>query len=399
MPKLTKTLIDNAASTGKDTWIWDTEVPGFGLRIQPSGRKTFFIRYRNRLGTQRKYKIGRACDMTVDQARLMARKHFVAIADGADPAVARDAYRDAPTIQDLRDRYMREWAGPHKKARSAKEDEGTWRRYILPRWGKRKVAEIEKSDVLTLQGEMVHIPAAANHVVALLGKAFNLAEEWKWRPQKSNPCYRIKKYRTRQKDLILEPEQIGAVDRVIDDMVEESDITVAMASLARLWMITGCRNAEIRTAERKWIDASRQLLLLPDSKVGQRPIPLPDIAMEIIEELDRAYGTGRKWLIPGRKAGCCLSSPWKAWKRIAARAGVPPEATPHTLRHTVGSVGHDAGLSQKQIQGQLGHRQMSTTERYIHGKRSEHAKIAEKVADVITVNWKTRKRVDPAEAA
>lgn len=395
MPKLTKTIIDAAA--GADVFLWDNEVPGFGVRVQ-GDRKTYVVRYRNAHGTQRKMKIARCCDMTPDKARDQARKVFAQVADGKDPAVDRQAAKDAPTIQDLRDRYQREWAIPFKKPKSASGDDGTWRRYILPKWASRKVAEIDKADVLKLQGELAHIPAGANQVVALLGKAFNLAEDWKWRPQNSNPCRRLKKYKLKVKDLILEPDHIGAVDRACDELVTEENITFAMASLARLWLVTGCRNSEIRTAERKWVDPNLQVLKLPDSKVGHRLIPLPDVAMEIIKALDAMYGKDRKWLIPGRIAGQHLKSPWSAWKRIAKRAGVPLESTPHTLRHTVGSTGHEAGLSQKQIQGQLGHKQMSTTERYIHGKKSEQAKVAERVADVITVNWKTRQREEPQAA-
>lgn len=400
MPKLTKTVVDNAAApTSSDTWLWDTEVPGFGLRVQPSGRKTFVVRYRNHLGTQRKMTLARACDMPPDKARDLARKAFAAVAEGKDPAAERQEAKEAPTIQALRDRYQREHAEPFKKPRSAKEDEGTWRRYVLPRWAAKKVAEITKADVLKLQGELVSTPAAANQTLALLGKAFNLAEDWGWRPQNSNPCHRVKKYRLQKKDLILSLEQVSAVDRACDELAAEASISCAMAGLTRLWLITGCRNSEIRAAERAWVNFDLKALVLPDSKVGEREIPLPDVALDVIRLLDATYGASRKWLIPGRIAGEPLKSPWAMWKRIAARAGVPLKATPHTLRHTVGSLGHRAaGLSQKQIQMQLGHKQMSTTERYIHGAQSEQAQVAAKVADVITVNWKTRRREEPAAA-
>ena len=183
-------------------------------------------------------------------------------------------------------------------------------------------------------------------------------------------------------------EQIAAVDVACTELVAEGSITAPMAALARLWLITGCRNSEIRTAERAWVDFNLKALLLPDSKVGHREIPLTEVALDIIRALPEG-----KWLIPGRVAGQPLKSPWASWKRIAARAGVPAEATPHTLRHTVGSVGHRAaGLSQKQVAMQLGHQQLSTTERYIHGADSEQAQVANKVAEVITVNWTTRKR-------
>lgn len=405
MPKLTKVFIENAIPNTSaegittDAWYWDNEVPGFGLRVQPSGRKTFVVRYRNQLGTQRKMTVGRACDLTPEQARALARKAFAAVAEGKDPAAERQEAKEAPNTQDLRDRYQREHAIPFKKPRSAEEDDGIWRRYILPKHAAKKVAEWTKADVLKLQGELADKPAAANSVIALLGKAFNLSEDWGWRPQNSNPCRRVKKYKLKKKAMFLSLEQVGAVDHALDELVAEASIGRPMAALTRLWLITGCRNSEIRTAERAWVNFDLKALMLPDSKVGTREIPLPDVALDIIRGLDEAYGADRKWLIPGRIAGQCLKSPWAMWKRIAKRAGVPLQATPHTLRHTVGSLGHRAaGLSQKQVQMQLGHKQMSTTEIYIHGAQSEQAKAAEKIAEVITVNWKTRKREEPQAA-
>lgn len=394
MPKITQTVVD--AASGKDSFIWDDEVPGFGVRVQEA-RKTFVIRYRNAHGTQRKMMIGRCCDITPTEARNKARKLFAQVADGKDPARERQEVRTAPTIQELRDRYQREWATPFKKPRSAKEDEGTWRRYILPVWARRKVAEITRADVLKLQGDLVDTPAAANAVLALLGKAFNLAEEWSWRPQNSNPVSKVRKYKLKSKQLFLTIDGIGAVDGAVDDLVVESSITFAMGALARLWIVTGCRNSEIRTAERAWVNLEQQALALPDSKVGQRLIPLPKIALQIVQELDAVYGKDRRWLIPGRKTNECLKSPWKAWKRIAARAGIPEESTPHTLRHSVGSNGHAGGLSQKQVQGQLGHKQMATSEIYIHG--SEQAQTAERVAEIMTAKWRARVIPDAAAQA
>jgi integrase len=390
MPKLTKTVVDNAKAPEKgDEWWWDTEVPGFGLRVQASGRKTYVVRYRNASHTQRKMTIGRACDMTPDKARDLARKVFTAVAEGRDPAVEREEARSAPTTQDLRDRFMKEHAIPFKKPRSAALDETNWRLHVLPKHAGKKVAEWTKADVVKLQAELAKTPALANQIVALLGKAFNLAEDWGWRPQNSNPCRRLKKFRLKTRDLILSVPDTAAVDQACTELTSAGELDLPMAALARLWMITGCRNSEIRTARREWVSFDLKALLLPDSKVGQREIPLPDAALDIVRELDAVYGAGREWLIPGRLAGEPLKSPWKRWKKIAARAGVSTRSTPHTLRHTVGSIGHRAaGLSQKQIAMQLGHRQMSTTERYIHGEQSEQAQVATKIANVITGGWK-----------
>lgn len=391
MAKITKTTVDKTEPVaGKDVFVWCSEVPGFGFRVQASGRKTYLIRYRNATGTQRKMTVARCCDMPPEKAREIARKLFGEVAAGKDPAADKREAREAPTMADLWQRYLKEHALPFKKASSIESDTGTWTRYILKPLGSKKAAEVTRSDVTKIFATLADRPAAGNHVIALLGKMFNLAEDWSIRPANTNPCRRWKKYKIAERECILTSEQIAKLDIVLDEMVDERDIPPAMAALVRLWLLTGCRNSEIRKAERSWVDFDRKILNLPDSKVGQRRIPLPDIALDIIRELPDG-----KWLIPGRISGSYLSHPWGMWRRIAERAGIPPGSRPHDLRHTVGSLGHDSGLSQKQVQMQLGHKQMSTTERYIHGVKSQQAKAAEQVADLISQCWKRAKQGEP----
>ena len=98
MPKITKTVIDNAAppATG-DLWIWDADLQGFGVRVQASGRKTYVVRYRTNDArrTQRKMTVCRVSDAPPDKARDMARKVFMAVAGGEDPAAAKRPSREA----------------------------------------------------------------------------------------------------------------------------------------------------------------------------------------------------------------------------------------------------------------------------------------------------------------
>jgi integrase len=143
-------------------------------------------------------------------------------------------------------------------------------------------------------------------------------------------------------------------------------------------MLTGCRLREIMHARREWVDHDRSMLLLPDSKTGQRKIALSTAVMEIIDSMP-----DNEWLIPGRGHGEPLMTPYPAWKLIKARADLPPELRIHDLRHTAGSLGHQAGLSQKQIQIMLGHKQMATTERYLHGSVGDESIIAAKMAMII----------------
>lgn len=378
MPKLTKSLIDATRPGSTDIWLWCQELPGFGIRVQPSGRKTYVCRYRTRDSVQRKQTVGRCTDLAVDRARGLARGIFGAVAEGRDPAEAKAQSRSAPTVADLKDRYMREHARPFKKPASADLDDSLWDRKILPQLGRKKVAAVTKADALTLHGSLSCTPATANLALAVLSKACNLAEDWGWRPAGSNPCRRIKKYVIPHRETILTPEQIGRLNATLDVMVAERAILVSMAALVRLLLLTGCRLNEIMSARREWVDRERRLLLLPDSKVGQRRIPLPQAAIAIVDGLPKG-----NWLIPGRVGGEHLSHPWGTWKRIKQRAGLPADVRLHDLRHTVGSLGHMARLSQRQIASLLGHRQLITTERYLHGYDGDDIQVVDTVAAVI----------------
>lgn len=95
--KLTKTAIDALSATEKEAWLWDTELPGFGVRCTTAGRKTYVARYRTKEGTQRKQVLGRTCDMPPDKARDLARKVFTQVAEGADPMAARKAEKPDST--------------------------------------------------------------------------------------------------------------------------------------------------------------------------------------------------------------------------------------------------------------------------------------------------------------
>lgn len=120
MPKITKTTIDNAKAPEKgDAWLWDSELEGFGIRIQSSGRKTYVVRYRTKdaARTQRKTTISRCTDLTPDRARDQARKIFAMVAEGRDPAAERKpaAVAKGATVEDLFKGYVA-WMRSKRKA-------------------------------------------------------------------------------------------------------------------------------------------------------------------------------------------------------------------------------------------------------------------------------------------
>ena len=87
MSKLTKQAVKDLEKPEKgQTFLWDGELRGFGVRTIPSGLKTFVLQYRNAEGRSRRIVLGRFGVMTVEQARDEARIKLGAVAHGNDPA-------------------------------------------------------------------------------------------------------------------------------------------------------------------------------------------------------------------------------------------------------------------------------------------------------------------------
>ena len=193
MAKLTKRVVENVRPQLSDVIVWDSELPGFGCKITPSGRRVYILYYRNCFRQQRKPSIGVHGAITCEEARKTAREWLAQVSAGKDPLAARQAMAKAPNVADLAKRYMREHAH-RKKPSSAENDERYLRLYILPALGPKKVASISRVDVGRLLNTFQEKPVTGNRVLALLSKAFNLAEIWGWRPDGSNPCRHVQKF-------------------------------------------------------------------------------------------------------------------------------------------------------------------------------------------------------------
>jgi len=90
MASLTKRVVDAAKPAAKEYVLWDLELPGFGLRVKPTGTKTYIVQYRTHGGRSRRLSIGKHGIFTPDEARNRAKRHLVAAGDGRDPAAGLD---------------------------------------------------------------------------------------------------------------------------------------------------------------------------------------------------------------------------------------------------------------------------------------------------------------------
>ena len=107
MPKLTKRLVDAAETSAAEYFVWDSEIPGFGLRVLPSGRKGYVVQYRAGRRSRR-ISLGPSTVLTCEQARSRAITIIAAARNGQDPAAERDAGRKAVTVKELAERFDKE---------------------------------------------------------------------------------------------------------------------------------------------------------------------------------------------------------------------------------------------------------------------------------------------------
>jgi integrase len=360
MPRLTISVCKESSykGDGKSRWvIWDDEIKGFGLRVYPSGRKSFVLSYRIG-GRKRLFTIGDFGVWTTDQARKEARKLLVDIEHGTDPKVARiTASQQGVTFSDMKTAYETKHV-PTKK--SGHQDVATLKRYIPNSWLNKELASFQRIDVAKLHqavGEK-NGPYAANRLLALVRKMFNFAVENGFLPDgHPNPGIGIKAYPEKKRERFVMPSELPKVWAAIQ--AEKDEYWRAYFSLC---LLLGARRSEIISM--KWSDVyvEEKVWVIPDTKAGRgHTLPLPSAVIEILNSIPRLAGS--PYVFPSHGKTGHLVEPKSAWARIRERAGLA-DLRIHDLRRTVGSWLAAQGESLTMIGKVLNHSQPSTTAIY-----------------------------------
>ena len=379
MAKITKRTVDALAGQERERVVWDDDLKGFGVRVHPSGRKVYIVKTRYR-GRVIKMTIGPHGAVTPSYARVRAAEIITDARAGKNPA-GRNA--DAPTMIALGKRFLKEYVSTHCKPSTAGEYHRSVKLFIDPRIGRYRVPDIQRSDIAALHHDMRDTPYQANRTLGVLSKMFNLAELWDLRPDGSNPCRHVRRFREEKRERFLsdvEYQRLGAALKEIE--VDGSETASAIAAV-RLLMLTGCRLSEIQKLRWEHVDLEAGELRLPETKTGAKLVYLGDPAIAILEHIDRR--DGNSWVIAGRKPGSHLTDLQHPWRRIRARAGLD-DVRIHDLRHSFASGGLLVGEGLPMIGKLLGHTQVQTTARYAHlandPVKSAANRIASRIAEV-----------------
>ncbi len=354
----------------------DPGTPGLYVRVHASGTRTVTIRYGGR-GQQRRRSVGKlTASFPWDAARAEAKRLLGEAATGGDPSRERQEQRKAVTFAELAERYMRDYVETELKPRTQRDYRGQLDRDILPAFGAMKATDITVSDVDEWAAALKRrAPIQANRQLALLSGIFSRAERWGIRPPGSNPCRPIGRSKEGGIHDPLSADERQALERVLIEAEQHPKghpdyIQTGAITAIRLLTWTGCRPAEIVTLEWEHVDLEARCLRLPDSKTGERIVPLSRPAVALLRGLNRT-----SYLVCPNERGNVHQNLGQSWRAVRKRAGITSRL--YGLRHSVGSDLLEAGVSLSDIGKLLGHARAQTTERYAKARDTAARRAAD----------------------
>lgn len=381
----------------KETWIWDTEVKGFFLRVYPSGQKTFALKYRVD-GQQKVYTIGKlGSPWTVEQARDRASALLYEAQTGVDPQTRKKQLRHSHTVAELVAIYLKDGPKdkPNKRKRSWDNDTLHLNRHVIPLIGAKKAYAVTSADIADLQTAVAQGKTATTIKTKMRGVArvrggtraaavtlvclqamYNWAIKRKLVPE--NPCKGVERFASDPKERYLASDEIKALLCALTTLENDGELPANLASAFRLLLLTGARKSEISDLRWEEIDFERGFITLSAlrSKTGKKRIVLSSSA---IAELQTLAPQKSGYVFPAKRGDGPTRALQDAWEKIRIEAEIE-DVRIHDLRHTFASLAAAQGQSLYLIGRALGHTQMRTTERYAHLSQEPLRALGEGVA-------------------
>ncbi len=385
--------------------VWDCTVIGFGARRRQGPQVSYIVVYRTAEGRQRLLTIGRHGSLwTADTARAEALRLLGEVARGGDPLADRRARRaaGAMSVADLCDRYLADTEAGRlltrhrqiKKPSTLRTDHSRVEAHIRPLLGAVPVAAVTREDVERVMGQIVegrtsrrvklrrrHALSnvrggrgAASRTIGLLGAIMAYAVRLGLRAD--NPVHGVVRPADGRRERRLRVEEYAALGDGLLTAEDDAEIWAPGLVAIRFMILTGWRRGEVLGLRWRDIDLARRTARLPDTKTGTSTRPLAEAVCTIL----RGMPVG-EMVFPAPGGDVPMAGFRRAWTRVVHRiAGLPPDITPHVLRHSYASLAADLGLADATIAALLGHRGHSITRRYIHSADAALLTAADAVA-------------------
>lgn len=396
--RITKRVVDSAEPLPNRYTVFDSALPGFGLRVYPSGSKSYVFEYRpgagGRSADKKRVTIGKVGDLTPDQARKEAGRLRAAVINGQDPQGLKSAERTAPTVADIAKAFLNDHVKEKRSTGTHQHYKDLLDRIVLPEVGKLKAKDLDHADVAKLHRAWKSTPYQANRILACISSMYGYASgaSVKLVPKGMNPAEDIEKYEEKGRERLLSSEELmrlgdtlrlaettGLPWAVRDEKQRSKHLAAKGArftildehviAAVRLLLFTGARLREILNLTWKQVDHERGLLTFQNHKTarktGTKVIVLSAPAMEVLSNLAHVG----VYVIAGATAGEKDEKPRsdlkKPWASIKAHARLE-DVRLNDLRHNFASFGVGGGMGLPIVGKLLGHTQTRTTERYAH---------------------------------
>ena len=280
--RITKRSVDALKPGDRDKLLWDTDIPGFGLKVTTAGTRTYLVQYRvgGRKGRTRRVTIGRhgrpwtdtrtneTKSLTPEVARKEAKRLLGLVTAGEDPAEDRTRARQAITVAELCELYLSEGVAT-KKVPTVARDRGRIELHVKPLIGRRRARDITQDDIERFMNGIAkrHGKGAASRTVGMLGGIFTFAV--RKRLCTKNPVHGVERFPDRKVERFLSPAELARLGETLAD-AERNGVNPYAVAAIRMLVFTGCRKAEILTLRWGDIDWENGCLRLPDSKTGKK---------------------------------------------------------------------------------------------------------------------------------
>ena len=378
MSKLTVRTVEAVKPIkGREQFVWDRELRGFGLRVLPSGVKTFIAQGRDSHGATFRYALGKFGVLTPEAAREMAQDKLRDARKGKNPSAERKADRKAVTLAELVDKVVEEHAEKKRKPSTHRTYKWLAAHAITPKLGTVRVVRLTREKVARWHSGLDGTPTQANRALALLSKMLNWAIAQGYRPDELNPARGVEKFPEARRERFLSADEFKRLGDAIAKAEREATEPVHALAALRLLAVSGMRLGEVLNLRRSEVSIERGFLELPDSKTGRKSVHVTAPMAAILKEVPEVEGN--PFVFVGRKEGQQLVGIQRIWRRIAKAAKLD-DVRIHDLRHSLASVGAAGGLSLPIIGKLLGHSQPQTTARYAHLAADPVKAAAETVA-------------------
>jgi len=402
--KITKTVVDSTEASDKLMIVWDSGIAGFGLAVFPSGVKSFVFQYRTAEGKSRRYTIGKLSEsLTADQARKRANELHREVLNGNDPMGHKQTRRKAITVNQLLDLYLDSPTFAEKATSTKDVDKGRIDRHLRPLLGtahadlltsdvirrtqtditQGKTAGIFKTDNLRGVAKVKGGKGTADKAVLILRAAYTWAISEGL--LEDNPAAPVRVDQSGQRDTIMGASgDYAALFGTLASMQEEHRVRPTVADAFRFLALTGARKGEVAKMIWAYVDLPGGRIVIPPrkhktgSRTGKpRILSLPAEAQAIIARQPAGEPTDYVFKPSKGKGPLSLARPWE---RVRKEANLPEELGLHGLRHSLASHLAMAGASSAELMESLGHKQVSTTMRYIHFAERARSTLAERGA-------------------